>query len=119
MSSPPHYGSSRTTGGSTRGHAVGNVFNFADAGDNNDTAVGNVLILLMQVMMMILQFQELEESMSIIHQWIPIESSLSVFSRLMFNSLWHLFSSLLLQSGLLLKVCDCYAYTLLFIIISS
>src|SRR5271168_434482 len=42
MSSPPHYGSSRTTGGSTRGHAVGNVFNFADAGDNNDTAVGNV-----------------------------------------------------------------------------
>ena len=77
------------------------------------------LILLMQVMMMILQFQELEESMSIIHQWIPIESSLSVFSRLMFNSLWHLFSSLLLQSGLLLKVCDCYAYTLLFIIISS
>jgi len=42
MSSPPRYGSSRTTGGSTRGHAVGNVFNFADAGDSNDTAVENV-----------------------------------------------------------------------------
>ena len=35
MASPPPalHGSSHTTGGSTRGHATGNVFNFADAGD--------------------------------------------------------------------------------------
>ena len=46
-SSPPLYGSSRITGGSTRGHAVGNVFNFADAaaGDDNH-AVGNVTSLM-------------------------------------------------------------------------
>ena len=35
--SPPAHGSSRTTGGSTRGHAVGNIFNFADAGDNDNS----------------------------------------------------------------------------------
>jgi hypothetical protein len=38
MSSPPRYGSSRTTGGSTRGRALGNVFNIADTGDD-DTLV--------------------------------------------------------------------------------
>jgi hypothetical protein len=35
MGSPPPYGSSRTTGGSTHGHALGNVFNIADAGDDD------------------------------------------------------------------------------------
>ena len=33
MASPPPYGSSRTTGGNTHGHALGNVFNIADTGD--------------------------------------------------------------------------------------
>ena len=36
MASPPPYGSSRTTGGNTCGHALGNVFNIADTGDNNN-----------------------------------------------------------------------------------
>jgi hypothetical protein len=35
MSSPPSYGSSRTTGGSTRGHALGNAPNIADTGDDD------------------------------------------------------------------------------------
>ena len=37
-SSPPPalHGSSRTTGGHMRGHATGNVFNFADACDNDN-----------------------------------------------------------------------------------
>ena len=43
MTSPPPalHGSSCTTGGNTCGHATGNVFNFADAGDvdNLETSV--------------------------------------------------------------------------------
>jgi hypothetical protein len=38
MGSPPPYGSSRTTGGNTCGHSLGNVFNIADTGDD-DTLV--------------------------------------------------------------------------------
>ena len=38
MASPPPYGSSRTTGGNTCRHALGNVFNIADTGDD-DTLV--------------------------------------------------------------------------------
>ena len=38
MASPPPYGSSWTTGGNTCGHALGNVFNIADTGDD-DTLV--------------------------------------------------------------------------------
>ena len=34
-SSLPLYGLSRTTGGTTHGCAIGNVFNLADAGDND------------------------------------------------------------------------------------
>ena len=53
-SSPPLYGSSRTTGGTTRGWAVGNLFNLGDAGDDdqNSTVLRNDLIWLMQVMIM-------------------------------------------------------------------
>ena len=35
-SSPPFYGSSRTTDGTTCGCAVGNVLNLADAGDSDE-----------------------------------------------------------------------------------
>ena len=35
-SSLPLYGSSRTTGGTTYGCAVGNVFNLADASDDDE-----------------------------------------------------------------------------------
>ena len=35
MQSPPAEGSSKTTGGFARGHAAGNVFNFADAESTN------------------------------------------------------------------------------------
>ena len=34
--SPPLYGLSRTTGGATCEHAVGNVFNLADAGEDDE-----------------------------------------------------------------------------------
>ena len=36
---PELFGSSRTTGGILRGCAVGNVFNFADAGDDDTEMV--------------------------------------------------------------------------------
>ena len=34
--SPPLYGSSRTTGGASYGHAVGNIFNLADADEDDE-----------------------------------------------------------------------------------
>ena len=41
MASPPPYGSSRTTGGNTCGHALGNVFNIADTGDDDTPSFKN------------------------------------------------------------------------------
>ena len=41
MASPPPYGSSRTTGGNTHGHALGNVFNIADTGDDDTPSFKN------------------------------------------------------------------------------
>ena len=57
MASPPPYGSSRTTGGNTHGHALKNFSNIADTGDDN-TLVSRTRnqFLLIQVMVMILQF---------------------------------------------------------------
>ena len=53
-SSPPLYGLSRTTGGTTHGQAVGNIFNLGDAGDDdqNSAVIRNDLIWLIQVMIM-------------------------------------------------------------------
>jgi len=90
-SSPPPalHGSSRTTGGSTRGHATGNVFNFADAGDddNLETPVlrtGKVHIYNLpvdpievkpfRVLKVDVQFSMAPVLKSIAEKWSPIES---------------------------------------------
>ena len=86
---PPLYGSSRTTGGSTCGHATGNVFNLADADDgtNLETPVlrtGKVHIYSSQanptevkpfcVLKVDVQFSMAPVLKSIAAKWSPIES---------------------------------------------
>ena len=107
MTSPPSspgpalHGSSRTTGGHMRGRATGNVFNFADAGDddNLETPVlrtGKVHI-----------YNSLVDS---------IEVKPFRILKVDVRFLWHPSSNLLLQSGLQLKVWSLHAYLLSFII---
>lgn len=93
MASPPTspppalYGSSRTTGGSTRGRATGNVFNLADAADDIDMLVprlGKVHLYNSQVdpfqikpsrvLKIDVQFSMAPVLKSIADKWSPIES---------------------------------------------
>jgi len=105
-SSPPPalHGSSRTTGGSTRGHATGNVFNFADAGDDDNLETP------------VLRTGKVHIYNSPVN---PIEVKpfrvLKVDVQFFYG---HLSSNLLLENGLLLKVWDFDLLDLLFIIIS-
>jgi len=88
-SPPPAHGSSRATGGSTRGRAVGNVYNFADAGDddNSDTLVlrtGKVHVYNspvdpinvkpFRILKVDVQFSMAPVLKSIAAKWSPIES---------------------------------------------
>ena len=95
MTSPPSSpplalcGSSRTTGGSTRGHATGNVFNFADAGDDNNletlvlrtgkvhiynSPVNPVEVKPFHILKVDVQFSMAPVLKSIAEKWSPIES---------------------------------------------
>jgi hypothetical protein len=90
-SSPPPalHGSSRTTGGSTRGHATGNVFNFADAGDDDNletpvlrtgkvhiynSPVDPIEVKPFRVLKVDVQFSMATVLKSIAEKWSPIES---------------------------------------------
>jgi len=90
-SSPPPalHGSSRTTGGSTRGHATGNVFNFADAGDDDNletpvlrtgkvhiynSPVNPIEVKPFRVLKVDVQFFMAPVLKSIAGKWSPIES---------------------------------------------
>jgi len=90
-SSPPPalHGSSRTTGGSTRGHATGNVFNFADAGDDDNletpvlrtgkvhiynSPVDPIEVKPFRVLKVDVQFSMAPVLKSIAEKWSPIES---------------------------------------------
>lgn len=90
-SSPPPalHGSSRTTGGSTHGHATGNVFNFADAGDDDNletpvlrtgkvhtynSLVDPIEVKPFRVLKVDVQFSMAPVLKSIAKKWSPIES---------------------------------------------
>ena len=91
MASPPPalHGSSRTTGGSTRGHATGNVFNFADAGDIDNletpvlrtgkvhiynSPVDSIKVKPYRILKVNVQFSMAPILESIAAKWSPIES---------------------------------------------
>ena len=91
MTSPPLalHGSSCTTGGSTCGHATGNVFNFADAGDIDDletpvlrtgkvhiynSPVDPVDVKPFRILKVDVQFSMAPILESIAAKWSPIES---------------------------------------------
>jgi hypothetical protein len=90
MASPPPalHGSSRTTGGSTRGRATGNVFNFADAGDENldtlvlrtgkvhiyNSPVDPIEVKPFRILKVDVQFSMAPVLKSIAAKWSPIES---------------------------------------------
>ena len=86
--SPPLYGSSRTTGGTTGGRAVGNVFNLADAGDDDEdlsvSRTGKVYVYnspvdpvegkLFCILKVNVEFSMAPVLKSIAEKWSPIES---------------------------------------------
>ena len=86
--SPPLYGSSRTTGGATCGHAVGNVFNLADADDDHEdplvlrtgkvhiynSLVDPVAVKPFCTLKVNVQFSMAPVLKSIAEKWSPIES---------------------------------------------
>ena len=90
-SSPPPalHGSSRTTGGHMHGRATGNVFNFADAGDDDDletpvlrtgkvhiynSPVDPIEVKPFRILKVDVQFSMAPILKSIAAKWSPIES---------------------------------------------